>query len=74
MQEDFICHKECWEYWDRQNKTQKDNEIRWLKNKILSLREKFEKRPRTIREIKDLERQIRERNGEPDVHEWLKIN
>jgi hypothetical protein len=72
MQNDFICHEG--EYWDRQNKIQKDNEIRWLKNKILSLREKFEKRPKTIREIKDLERQIRERNGEPDVHEWLKIN
>jgi hypothetical protein len=47
------------------------SEIRWIKDRILSLREKFQRRPSTIREIRDLERQIVERGGVPDQHEWL---
>ena len=47
------------------------HEIEWLKTKILSLREKYQRRPSTIKEIRDLERQIRERGGEPEVHSWM---
>lgn len=59
------------EYRDFQKELQKNCEIKWLKDKILSLREKFERRPKTIKEIRDLERQIRERDGEPDKHDWI---
>jgi hypothetical protein len=59
------------DFWDFQKEIQRKSEIKWLKDKILSLREKFERKPRTIREIRDLERQIRERNGEPDQHDWM---
>ena len=48
------------------------HEIEWLKSKILSLREKYQRRSSTIKEIRDLERQIRERGGEPEVHSWIK--
>jgi len=47
------------------------HEIEWLKSKILSLREKYQRRPSTIKEIRDLERQIRERGGEPECHSWM---
>jgi hypothetical protein len=52
------------------------HEIDWLKAKIISLEQKYKKRPSTIKEIRDLERQIRERGGEPDTHEWIteKVN
>lgn len=52
--------------------TNRFHEIEWLKAKILSLREKYLRRPSTIKEIRDLERQIRERGGEPEVHSWIK--
>lgn len=48
------------------------HEIAWLKSKILSLHEKYMRRPSTIKEIRDLERQIRERGGEPEIHAWIK--
>lgn len=47
------------------------HEIEWLKTKIRSLREKYLRRPSTIKEIRDLERQIRERGGQPEVHSWM---
>ena len=56
-----------------EHNTNRLSEITWLKNKILSLREKYERRPSTIREIRDWERQIRERGGEPDNHDWLNL-
>jgi len=40
---------------------QAQHEITWLKNKIAELQPKLAKRPSTAKEIKDLERQIRER-------------
>jgi hypothetical protein len=49
------------------------HEIEWIKTKILSLREKYERRPSTIKQIRDLERQIRERGGEPEIHSWIKV-
>jgi len=52
--------------------TNRIHEIQWLKNKIISLKDKYQKRPRTIKEIRDLERQIRERGAEPDNHDWIK--
>lgn len=55
-----------------QANTNRLHEIEWLKNKILSLRDKYTRRPSTIREIRDLERQICERGGTPDVHSWIK--
>ncbi len=51
--------------------TNRFHEIRWLKSKIISLQEKYTRRPSTIKQIRDLERQIRERGGQPDVHEWI---
>lgn len=51
--------------------TNAPHEIEWLKKKILSLQSKYEKRPRTIKQIRDLERQIKERGGMPDKHNWL---
>ena len=48
------------------------HEIQWLKAKIVTLRQKYERRPSTIKEIRDLERQIKERGGEPEVHAWIK--
>ena len=47
------------------------HEIEWLKNKIVSLEPKFKRRPSTIKEIRDLERQIRERGGVPETHTWI---
>jgi hypothetical protein len=38
----------------------------------MSLREKYQRRPSTIKEIKDLERQIVERGGVPESHFWIK--
>jgi hypothetical protein len=49
-----------------QSNTNRLHEIEWLKNKIRSLLPELKRRPRTIRQIRDLERQIRERGGEPD--------
>ena len=46
-------------------------EIEWLKKKIVSLRPKYERRPSTIKEIRDLERRIRHKGGEPETHEWI---
>jgi hypothetical protein len=40
---------------------QAHHEIRWLENKIEELQPKLQKRPRTIREINDLKRQIVDR-------------
>lgn len=60
------------EFWDLLEENQRKREIKWLKDKILSLREKLERKPKTIREIRDLERQIRDRNGEPDQHDWIR--
>ena len=40
---------------------QVENEIDWLKEKIESLRERAKRQPSTVREIHDLERQIKER-------------
>jgi hypothetical protein len=54
--------------WEQRRK----DEIKWLKNKILSLREKYERKPSTIKEIRDLERQIRDHDSEPDIHDWIK--
>jgi hypothetical protein len=48
------------------------HEIQCLKTKIMSLREKYQRRPSTIKEIKDLERQIVERGGVPESHFWIK--
>lgn len=48
------------------------HEIEWIKRKIRSLEEKYMRRPSTIREIRDLERQIRERGGEPENHDWIR--
>lgn len=53
-----------------QNK--KQIEIDWTKAKITSLKDKYLKRPSTIKEIRDLERQIIERGGEPDQLDWIK--
>lgn len=53
--------------------TNRLHEIEWLRSKIAGLETKFLRRPSTIKEIKDLERQIRERGGEPEVHTWLKF-
>jgi hypothetical protein len=47
------------------------HEIVWLKSKIASLERKYLRRPSTIKEIRDLERQIRERGGEPEQHTWI---
>lgn len=48
------------------------HEITWLKEKITRLEPKYERRPSTIKEIRDLERQIRERGDEPEQHSWIK--
>jgi hypothetical protein len=40
---------------------QVENEIDWLKEKIESLRERAKRQPSTVREIHDMERQIKER-------------
>lgn len=47
------------------------HEIDWLKTKIRSLETKYTRCPSTIKEIRDLERQIKERGGEPEVHAWM---
>jgi hypothetical protein len=60
-------------YWEKLHEDRCISEVKWIKEKILSLRGKYEKRPRTIKEIRDLERQIRERGGEPDKHDWLPL-
>jgi hypothetical protein len=44
----------------------RQHEIEWTKNKIKSLLPKLAKKPSTMKQIKDLERQIRERGGTPD--------
>lgn len=49
-------------------------EVAWTKKKIISLKAKYEKKPSTHKEIKDLERQIRERGGIPDSHDWFHAN
>ena len=59
------------DYWYELDEKRRLSEIKWLKDKILSLREKYKKRPRTIKEIRDLERQIREHGDQPDQHEWI---
>ena len=62
------------DYVDSMGVGRLNHEIAWIKKKIISLQPKFERRPRTIREIRDLERQIKERGGTPDVHDWLPNN
>jgi hypothetical protein len=51
--------------------TNRFHEIEWIKAKIRSLENKYLRRPSTIKEIRDLERQIKERGGEPEVHTWM---
>ncbi len=48
------------------------HEIEWLKSKVRSLQEKYQRRSSTIKEIRDLERQIVERGGVPEIHDWIK--
>lgn len=45
-------------------------EIAWIRVSIIGLRAKYERRPRTLRQIRDLERQLRERGGVPDRLPW----
>lgn len=54
-----------------ESNTNRNSEILWLKDKIQSLRPKYQRRPSTLREIRDLERQILERGGVPESHDWL---
>lgn len=47
-------------------------ELRWLENKIESLKDKYNRKPSTAREIRDLMRQIKERGGTLNKPDWFK--
>lgn len=58
------------------------HEVEWTKKKILSLKPEYTKhaarhdrhgtKPAVHKQIMDLERQIKERGGVPDDHDWIR--